>query len=101
VTLTLDRWEHILKKRLGKLDGLELAVMSAVENAEVTRRGNVPGREVHYARDLGPIALDGRGSLTLISIAELLERLHGDEVKVTMPARPERIATADLEFALA
>jgi hypothetical protein len=62
VTLTLDRWEHILKKRLGKLDGLELAVMSAVENAEVTRRGNVPGREVHYARDLGPIALDGRGS---------------------------------------
>ena len=54
VTLTLDRWENILKKRLGKLDGLELAVMSAVENAEVTRRGNVPGREVHYARDLGP-----------------------------------------------
>ena len=53
VTLTLDRWENILKKRLGKLDGLELAVMSAVENAEVTRRGNVPGREVHYARDLG------------------------------------------------
>ena len=39
--------------------------------------------------------------LTLISIAELLERLHGDEVKVTMPARPERIATADLELALA
>ena len=54
VTLTLDRWDNILKKRLGKLDGLELAVMSAVENAEVTRRGNVPGREVHYARDLGP-----------------------------------------------
>ena len=46
--------ENILKKRLGALDGLELAVMSAVEHAEVTRRGNVPGREVHYARDLGP-----------------------------------------------
>ena len=54
VTLTLDRWENILKKRLGALDGLELAVMSAVEHAEVIRRGNVPGREVHYARDLGP-----------------------------------------------
>lgn len=39
MTLTLDRWENILKKRLGKLDGLELAVMSAVENAEVTRKG--------------------------------------------------------------
>ncbi len=54
VTLTLDRWENILKTRLGTLDGLELAVMSAVANAEVIRRGNVPGREVHYARDLGP-----------------------------------------------
>ena len=53
MTLTLDRWESILKQRLGKLDGLERAVMSAVENAEVTRRGNVPGSEVHYARDLG------------------------------------------------
>ncbi len=54
VTLTVDRWENILKKRLGKLNGLELAVMSAVANAEVTRRGSVPGREVHYARNLGP-----------------------------------------------
>jgi hypothetical protein len=54
VTLTERRWEDILEKRLGNLDGLELAVMRAVEHAEVSRRGNVPGREVHYARDLGP-----------------------------------------------
>jgi hypothetical protein len=54
VTLTERRWHDILKKRLGKLDGLELAVMGAVEHAEVIRRGNVPGREVHYARDIGP-----------------------------------------------
>jgi hypothetical protein len=54
VSLTRDLWENILKKRLGKLDGLELAVMRAVETADVTRMGNVPGREVHYARDLGP-----------------------------------------------
>ena len=46
-------------------------------------------------------ATDEFCGLTLISIAELLERLQGDEVTVTMPARPERIATADLEFALA
>ena len=28
--------------------------MGAVEHAEVIRRGKVPGREVHYARDIGP-----------------------------------------------
>jgi uncharacterized protein YuzE len=39
--------------------------------------------------------------LTLISIAELIMQLRGDDVRVTMPARPERIATADLKFALA
>jgi uncharacterized protein YuzE len=39
--------------------------------------------------------------LTLISIAQLLGRLAGDDVEVTMPARPERVATADLQFALA
>jgi hypothetical protein len=54
VTLTRHRWDKILQKRLGKLDGLELAVMAAVEHAEVTRRGNVSGREVHYERNLGP-----------------------------------------------
>ena len=54
VTLSRDLWENILTKRLGKLDGLELAVMRAIETADVTRTGNIPGREVHYARDLGP-----------------------------------------------
>jgi uncharacterized protein YuzE len=39
--------------------------------------------------------------LTLISIAEVLGNLDGDDVTVTMPARPECIATADLQLALA
>jgi hypothetical protein len=39
--------------------------------------------------------------LTLISIAELIMQMRGDDVRVTMPARPERIASADLKFAVA
>ena len=39
--------------------------------------------------------------LTLISIAQLLGDRPGEDLRVTMPAQPERIATADLELALA
>ena len=54
VTLTRTRWEKILEKRLGALDGMQHGVLEAVARAEVIRRGNVPGREVHYARGVGP-----------------------------------------------
>ncbi len=54
MTLTRSRWENILEKRLGALDGMERDVLDAVGRAEVIRRGNVPGREVHYARGVGP-----------------------------------------------
>jgi hypothetical protein len=39
--------------------------------------------------------------VTLISVAQLLGERTGEDIRVTMPARPERISTADLQLALA
>ena len=39
--------------------------------------------------------------LTLISVVQLLGERTGEDIRVTMPARPERISTADLQLALA
>jgi hypothetical protein len=52
IVLEQERWEHICEHE--QLDGHELAVMRAVENAIWSRDGNYPGSEVLYARNLGP-----------------------------------------------
>lgn len=52
IVLEQDRWEYIGKHE--QLDGHELAVMRAVENADKRRDGNYPGSEVIYGKGLGP-----------------------------------------------
>ena len=52
IVLEQERWDHISKHE--QLDGHELAVMRAVENADKRRDGNRPDREVIYGKDLGP-----------------------------------------------
>jgi sarcosine oxidase gamma subunit len=54
VVLTQERWEgHILVGH-SDMEGLELAVMRAIENADRTRPGKRPGRQELYAQGLGP-----------------------------------------------
>lgn len=53
IVLTAERWEHIVDGH-PELDGLELAVMRAVETADITVDGNKPGTMKHCAKDLGP-----------------------------------------------
>jgi hypothetical protein len=53
VTLTQERWDHIVKGHPA-MDGLEMAVKCALENADVVGEGNAPGSEVIYGRNLGP-----------------------------------------------
>jgi hypothetical protein len=52
VVLERDRWEHVQEHE--QLDGHELAVMRAVEQADRSRAGSFPGSEVIYGRGLGP-----------------------------------------------
>lgn len=67
VLLTEEGRRHIVKGH-PILDGWELAIMRAVEDADETCRGNKPGREIHWAKQLGParwlavvVAYDRRG----------------------------------------
>ena len=53
VILTQDRWEHILDGH-PELDGLELAVMRVVDNADMDGEGNFPGARKLAKRGLGP-----------------------------------------------
>lgn len=56
VVLTEDRWWGHIVAPDGhpELEGLELAVMRAIETADRSRAGKRPGRQEFYARDLGP-----------------------------------------------
>jgi hypothetical protein len=66
VEATRDRWHRIVllhavtmehvARRHPELDGCELAVTTAVENAEFRCRTQDPSREVLYAPGLGPAA---------------------------------------------
>jgi hypothetical protein len=70
VTLTEARWRHIVKGHPA-MEGLELAVKRAVENADQKSRGNGENIEVLYGKNLGParwlavvVAYDGaRGDI--------------------------------------
>jgi len=54
VVLTQDRWwDHIVYGH-PEMEGLEFAVMRAVESADTSCPGRRPGRMELYARGLGP-----------------------------------------------
>lgn len=61
-------WSHILDpKGHPELEGLEMAVMRVVEDADHTCDGNFPGAKAFYKRNLGParylavvVAYDGQ-----------------------------------------
>lgn len=53
VVLTQERMDHIVRRHR-KLDGHELAIMRAVETADIRCRGNDAKSEELYARNLGP-----------------------------------------------
>jgi hypothetical protein len=55
VLLTEERVRHIVRRH-PILDGHELAITRAVEDADTTCRGNMPDTEVHWRHDLGPAA---------------------------------------------
>lgn len=55
VVLTEKGVRHIVRRHR-ILDGHELAIMRAVEDADMTCKGNDPGTEVHWRRNLGPAA---------------------------------------------
>src|SRR4051794_4943360 len=66
VVLTKVAMAHIVRRHR-ELDGCELAICTAVENATIRSRGKKPGREVLYTPNLGPgpwlavvVAYDGR-----------------------------------------
>lgn len=52
IVLERKRWDHICEHE--QLDGHELAVMRAVENADMSKDGNFPGSKVLYGKGLGP-----------------------------------------------
>jgi len=54
VVLTEDRWWGHIVDGHREMEGLELAVLRAVENADRTRPGKRPGRQELYAQGLGP-----------------------------------------------
>lgn len=66
VEATRDRWQRLVllpadtmahvARRHPELDGCELAIVTAIENASFRCRGRVKGREVLYAANLGPAA---------------------------------------------
>jgi hypothetical protein len=53
ITLTEERWRHIVQGHVA-LDGHHLAIKAALEKADEIGRGNSPGSELIYGRDLGP-----------------------------------------------
>lgn len=53
VVLTQERMDHVVRRHR-MLDGHELAIMRAVETAEIRCRGNDLSSEELYARNLGP-----------------------------------------------
>jgi hypothetical protein len=53
IVLEHERWEHICKRHR-QLDGYEIAVMTAIENADKTKMGNTPNSRVIYAEGIGP-----------------------------------------------
>lgn len=55
MVLTEERMRHIVDRHV-MLDGHELAIKRAVEDADTTCRGNVPGSEVHWRSNVGPAA---------------------------------------------
>ncbi len=55
VVLRESAMRHITRRHPER-DGCELAITTAVENAQFRSRGNQEGREVLYAPNLGPTA---------------------------------------------
>jgi hypothetical protein len=55
VLLEEARWQHILNGH-PEMDGLQLAVKTAVERADHRAEGNGPGIEKLYGAELGPAA---------------------------------------------
>lgn len=53
VLLTQERMDHIVRRHR-RLDGHELAIIRAVETADMRCEGNDPGTEELYAQNLGP-----------------------------------------------
>jgi hypothetical protein len=53
IVLEQERWEHICKRHR-QLDGWEVAVMRAVENADKSKMGKTPNSRVIYAEGIGP-----------------------------------------------
>lgn len=51
--LSANRWQHILDGH-PEMEGLELAVMRVVDNADMDGAGNFPGTRKLAKRDVGP-----------------------------------------------